>query len=149
MISGGTASLHCARTSNGAYKHFPGSAISDTYYRRSVFCIFQNGSVVLRYINRHNQAENDTRGDFGSYIYRIVSKIDLDEFLKTDHARASLSKDPEHLFLKHPEGESPEEYQSVISDTKWNDPSQEVRADKRFELSVDASVNPIKGLLHN
>lgn len=102
-----------------------------------------------RYINRHNQAENDTRGDFGSYIYRIVSKIDLDEFLKTDHARASLSKDPEHLFLKHPEGESPEEYQSVISATKWNDPSQEVRADKRFELSVDASVNPIKDLLHN
>ncbi|MBP5151922.1 MAG: glutathione S-transferase C-terminal domain-containing protein [Lachnospiraceae bacterium] len=102
-----------------------------------------------KYINRHDKAKNDTRGDFGSYIYRIVSKIDLDEFLKTDHARKALSADPENVFLKHPAGETVEDYQSVISATKWNDPSQEVRADKKFELSVDASINPLKGKLHN
>ena len=42
-----------------------------------------------------------------------------------------------------------EEYQTEISTTKWNDPSQEVRADKNFVLSVDASINPLKGLLKN
>jgi len=102
-----------------------------------------------RYINRHDNAKNDRKGDFSSYIYRIVSKLDLDEYLKTDHARAALSEDPEHLFLKHPEGETVEDYQSVISTTKWNDPAQEVRANKHFELSVDASINPLKGKLHN
>lgn len=105
--------------------------------------------AFARYINRHTKAKDDTRGDFGSYIFRIVSKIDLDEFLKTDHARKALSADPENVFLKHPAGETAEDYQSVISTTKWNDPSQEVRADKNFKLSVDASVNPLKGKLHN
>ena len=102
-----------------------------------------------RYVNRHNNAADDTRGDFSSYIFRIVSKIDLDEFLKSDHARKALSADPENLFLKHPEGETAEEYQTEISTTKWNDRSQEVRADKNFKLSVDASINPLKGKLHN
>lgn len=102
-----------------------------------------------RYINRHNHAANDRKGDFSSYIYRIVSKLDLDEYLKTDHARASLSEDPDNLFLKHPAGETAEDYQSVISTTKWNDTAQEVRADKKFVLSVDASINPLKGKLHN
>ena len=87
--------------------------------------------------------------DFGSYVFRVVSKLDLDEFLKTDHARKALSQDPENVFLKHPAGETAEDYQSVISKTKWNDPSQEVRADKNFVLSVDASVNPLKGKLRN
>ena len=41
------------------------------------------------------------------------------------------------------------EYQTEISQTKWNDKSQEVRADKNFILSVDASINPLKGLLKN
>lgn len=100
-----------------------------------------------KYINRHTQAENDRRGDFSSYIYRVVSRLDLDEFLKTDHARKALSQDPENVFLKHPAGETAEDYQSVISTTKWNDPSQEVRADKNFKLSVDASINPLKGKL--
>ena len=101
-----------------------------------------------KYVNRHER-NDEVRGDFGTYINRIVSKIDLDEFLKTDHARKALSADPENVFLKHPEGETPEDYQSEISATKWNDPSQEVRADKNFELSVDASINPLKGKLHN
>ena len=102
-----------------------------------------------KYINRHTQAENDRRGDFSSYIYRVVSRLDLDEFLKTDHARKALSQDPENVFLKHPAGETAQDYQSVISTTKWNDPSQEVRADKDFKLSVDASINPLKGKLKN
>ncbi len=101
------------------------------------------------YINRHDKAKDDTRGDFGSYVFRVVSKLDLDEFLKTDHARKALSQDPENVFLKHPAGETAEDYQSVISKTKWNDPSQEVRADKNFVLSVDASVNPLKDKLRN
>jgi putative glutathione S-transferase len=105
--------------------------------------------AFARYINRHDKAKDDTRGDFGSYVFRVVSKLDLDEFLKTDHARKALSQDPENVFLKHPAGETAEDYQSVISKTKWNDPSQEVRADKNFVLSVDASVNPLKGKLRN
>ena len=80
---------------------------------------------------------------------RIASKIDWDIELKTDHARAKLSSDPQNLFLHHPKNETVEDYQSEISTTKWNDKRNEVRADKNFKLSTDASINPLKGLLKN
>ena len=90
-----------------------------------------------------------TKKSFGTYLPRIGAKINWDEELKTDHSRAKLSDDPNNLFLRHPNGESVEDYQTEISTTKWNDPRQEVRADKNFVLSVDASINPLKGLLKN
>jgi putative glutathione S-transferase len=60
-----------------------------------------------------------------------------------------LSEDPEHIYLRHPKGESVEDYQTEISTTIWNSPDRSVRANKNFKLSVDASINPLKGLLKN
>ena len=102
-----------------------------------------------RYTNIPKDNGESQRIAFGTYLPRIAAKINWDEELKTDHSRAKLSSDPNNLFLRHPKGETVEEYQTEISTTKWNDPSQEVRADKNFVLSVDASINPLKGLLKN
>ena len=102
-----------------------------------------------RYTNLPKDNGEAEKKSFGTYLPRIGSKINWDEELKTDHARAKLSNDPDNLFLHHPKGESIEDYQTEISKTKWNDPSQEVRANKNFILSVDASINPLKGLLKN
>lgn len=86
---------------------------------------------------------------FGTYLPRIAAKIDWDIELKTDHKRKELSSDPENVYLRHPNGETVEDYQTEISKTIWNDPRQEVRANKDFKLKVDASINPLKGLLKN
>jgi len=86
---------------------------------------------------------------FGTYLTRIAAKIDWDIELKTDHKRKELSSDPENIYLRHPNGETVEDYQTEISKTIWNDPRQEVRANKDFKLKVDASINPLKGLLKN
>ena len=86
---------------------------------------------------------------FGTYLPRIAARINWDEELKTNHDRKKLSDDPENLFLYHKENESVEDYQSEISTTKWNSSDDLVRADKNFKLSVDASINPLKGLLKN
>ena len=86
---------------------------------------------------------------FGTYLPRIAAKIDWDIELKTNHKRKELSSDPENIYLRHPNGETVEDYQTEISKTIWNDPRQEVRANKDFKLKVDASINPLKGLLKN
>ena len=86
---------------------------------------------------------------FGTYLTRIAAKIDWDIELKTNHKRKELSSDPENIYLRHPNGETVEDYQTEISKTIWNDPRQEVRANKDFKLKVDASINPLKGLLKN
>ena len=86
---------------------------------------------------------------FGTYLPRIAAKIDWDIELKTDHKRKELSSDPENIYLRHPNGETVEDYQTEISKTIWNDPRQEIRANKDFKLKVDASINPLKGLLKN
>ena len=102
-----------------------------------------------RYTNLPKDNGEAEKKSFGTYLPRIGSKINWDIELKSDHKRKELSSDPENLFLHHPKGESVSDYQSEISKTKWNDKSQEVRADKNFKLSVDASINPLKGLLKN
>jgi putative glutathione S-transferase len=51
------------------------------------------------------------------------------------------------MFLRHPEDETPEDYQSEISDTIWNSPSWEDRDPRSYKISVDPSINPIQGLL--
>ena len=86
---------------------------------------------------------------FGTYLPRIAAKIDWDIELKTDHKRKELSSDPENIYLRHPNGETVEDYQTEIPKTIWNDPRQEIRANKDFKLKVDASINPLKGLLKN
>lgn len=104
-----------------------------------------------RYTNipRPNPEDTSALEGFGNYISRIAAYINWDEELKTDGARAKLSSDPEHIYLKHPKGETIEDYQSEISTTRWNDPRKEVRADKNFPIVPDASINPLKGLLKN
>ena len=86
---------------------------------------------------------------FGTYLTRIAPKINWDIELKTDHSRKALSNDPNNIFLKHPKGETVEDYQSEISQTHWNSLDFNVRKNKDFKLSVDASINPLKGKLKN
>ncbi|MCH4168590.1 MAG: glutathione S-transferase C-terminal domain-containing protein [Streptococcaceae bacterium] len=104
-----------------------------------------------RYTNIPQSNSNDRSAleGFGNYISRIAAYIDWDKELKTDGSRAKLSSDPTHIYLKHPKGETAEDYQSEISETKWNSPDAEIRADKYFLISQDASINPLKGLLRN
>ena len=67
----------------------------------------------------------------------------------SDGSRAKLCQDPENVYLKHPKDETVEDYLSDISETIWNDKSYEVRSNKNYVLTPDASINPLKGLLHN
>lgn len=93
--------------------------------------------------------KNDVKGIFASFPKRIAAQVPYEELWKTDGSRRVLSKDPDHVFKRHPEGETPEDYQSVISAAKWNLPDQKDR-DSRFRtLSVDASVNPIESKLRD
>ena len=82
---------------------------------------------------------------FRSYACRIAPQVPYDELWRTDGERAKLSKTPERIFAAHPAGETAEDYQSEISSTIWNSPSWEDRNPKNGTLSVDASVNPLKG----
>lgn len=84
---------------------------------------------------------------FRGFNERILSKLDFDAFWKYDGERAALSKNPDEVYLRHPKGETYEEYASEISTTIWNSPSWEDRNPKNGTLSVDASINPIQGLL--
>jgi putative glutathione S-transferase len=86
---------------------------------------------------------------FRSYAYRIASQVPYDELWKTDGSRKSLSQDPENVYLKHPKGESPEDYQSEISTTIWNSPKWEDRNPLNGTLSTDASINPITSKLRD
>jgi putative glutathione S-transferase len=104
-----------------------------------------------RYTNLPKEDKDDRSALEGlpTYLSRIAAKIDWDKELASDGARKALSADPEHIYLRHPKGETAEDYQSEISGTIWNSPDRSVRANKNFELSVDASINPLKGLLKN
>ncbi|MBP5159249.1 MAG: glutathione S-transferase C-terminal domain-containing protein [Lachnospiraceae bacterium] len=88
-------------------------------------------------------------GPFKGYEERIVPLIPFEEIWKSDHARAKLSDDPENMFLKHPAGETPEDYQSEISTTIWNSPSWDDREPTNYRPDFDVTVNPLKGLLKN
>jgi len=79
-----------------------------------------------------------------SYFMRILPQVDFEKLWADDGARKTLSKNPGELFLRHPKGETYEEYASEISKTIWNSPSWEDRNPKNGKLSVDASINPIK-----
>ena len=96
-----------------------------------------------------NDLINKTRKHGSNYLSRIAAKIDWDKELASDGSRKKLSSDPENIYLRHPKGESVEDYQSEISKTIWNDKRYEVRANKNFPISTDPSINPLKGLLKN
>lgn len=95
-----------------------------------------------------NQSANADRDLFVDWNQRIASKINLDEFFAYDGWRKKLSNHPDEIYLRHPAGESPEDYQSEISFSPWNRPDQKDReADDpaNSPLDVDASINPLKG----
>lgn len=84
---------------------------------------------------------------FSSYDEKIAPQIDYEKRWATDGERRKLSKTPDEVFLRHPKGETYEEYASEISTTIWNSPDQKARNPKNGVLSVDASINPLKGKL--
>jgi putative glutathione S-transferase len=51
--------------------------------------------------------------------------------------------------LKHPKGETIEDYVKDISVSKWNSKEQKDRDPRNVTISVDPSINPLKGLLKN
>ncbi|MBR1931319.1 MAG: glutathione S-transferase C-terminal domain-containing protein [Lachnospiraceae bacterium] len=86
-------------------------------------------------------------GLFADYAARIASQVPYEELWKTDGERKKLSAHPDEIYLRHPEGETYEEYAGAISKTIWNSASQEERNPKNGTLSQDASINPLKGKL--
>lgn len=98
----------------------------------------------------HRPGRGDKSKGFVDWNTRIAWQIDLEEYWKDDGQRARLSSHPDELFLRHPEDETPEDYQSEITPSPWNRPSWADRNPsdpKNSPLSADASVNPLKGLL--
>ena len=86
---------------------------------------------------------------FGNYLTRIGQFINYEEEWAIGDERKKLSSDPENVYLKHPKGETVEDYITEISQSQWNIDTVEARTNKEFKLSVDASINPLKGLLKN
>lgn len=84
---------------------------------------------------------------FRGYNERILSKVDFDALWADDGERRKLSKNPDEVFLRHPENETYEDYAGEISKSIWNSPKWEDRNPNNGVLSVDASINPLKGLL--
>lgn len=84
---------------------------------------------------------------FRSFAFRIAPQVPYDELWATDGERKKLSKTPDEVYLRHPEGETYEEYASEISTTKWNSPDWAERDPRKVSISVDPSINPLKGKL--
>ena len=105
---------------------------------------FHNSSNARTLAN----ADREPNGDFfRPYYERILPKVDFEKLWAYDGSRAKLSKTPDELFLRHPEGETYEDYAGEISKTIWNSPDWADRNPKNGTLSVDASINPLKDLL--
>ena len=87
---------------------------------------------------------------FADWNHRIARQIDFETYLSSDGSRSALSSHPQELFLRHDPLETPEDYAGVISVSKWNSHDQADRDPSNpanGRLSVDASINPLKGLL--
>ncbi len=107
-----------------------------------------NIPAFKHHTNIPKKEDLSNKGLFVGYIQKIASR-DFDEWLKSDGKRALLSSDPNNLFLKHPKGETVEDYITPISQSKWNNKDQASRADWNYKLKTDPSINPLKGLLKN
>ena len=93
--------------------------------------------------------KNDTEGIFASYPKRIASQVPYEKLWASDGSRKALSHDPENVYKKHPEGETPEDYQTDISVSKWNSSELSDRNPMVRTLSTDASINPIESKLRD
>lgn len=65
-------------------------------------------------------------GIFKSYNERFVDQIDFEGLWSAPQDRKKLSRTPDEKFLRHPKGETAEQYKSVISQSRWNTPGAEV-----------------------
>ena len=118
-------------------------------YARELYQIpaFKNNTYMHDLALGHDDKDKEL---FADYQTRILPQVNFDELWASDGERAKLSRTPDELFLRHPAGETPEEYQSEISFSHWNLPDQADRNPsdpKNSPLDFDASVNPLKGLL--
>ncbi len=93
--------------------------------------------------------KNNEKGIFVSYPKRIAAQVPYDKLWATDGERKKLSADPDNVYKKHPEGETVEDYQTVISASKWNSDSRADRNPANRYLSEDASINPIASKLRD
>ncbi|WP_081846518.1 glutathione S-transferase C-terminal domain-containing protein [Butyrivibrio sp. AE3004] len=113
---------------------------------------FKNATFVHDLVLGKSESDPD-KDLFADWNTRIASQINYDELWADDGKRAKLSSDPTgDIYLRHPKGETVEEYQSEISVSHWNSSKQADRDPSNPNnsiLRVDASVNPLKGLLKN
>ncbi|MBQ9643262.1 MAG: glutathione S-transferase C-terminal domain-containing protein [Lachnospiraceae bacterium] len=119
-------------------------------YLRELYAIpaFRD-ATYLEDFARGFSADN-TDVDFADWNSRIGAKLDLQKIWADDGHRKALSGHPDEVYLRHPAGESAEDYQSEISFCPWNSDrveDRDPRNPKNGLLSTDPSVNPLKGLL--
>lgn len=93
--------------------------------------------------------KNDVPGIFASYPKRIAAQVPYEELWAADGSRKTFSQDPENVYKKHPKGETAEDYQSVISTTKWNSKDWADRNPMERTLSKDAAINTIESKLRD
>ena len=113
---------------------------------------FKKATFVHDLVLGGNKSDKD-KDLFADWNGRIASQINYDELWADDGKRAALSSDPNgDIYLRHPKGETVEDYITEISVSHWNSPEQADRDPsdpKNSVLRVDASINPLKGLLKN
>ncbi len=84
-----------------------------------------------------------------SFFEKIAAKIPWEKLWASDGSRKKLSNDPDNIYLRHPKDETIEDYVKDISVSKWNSKEQKDRDPRNVTISVDPSINPLKGLLKN
>lgn len=139
-----------------AYYHNVGPVLHPIYTYKNIFGYLKELNAIPefhRYSNAHDLAfgstpgvpenEEDSHELFRDFNHRILSKFDFEKFWKDDGSRAALSRTPNEKYLRHPEGETYEEYASEISSTVWNSPADKDRDPRNFHFSGDPAVNPI------
>ncbi|MBO6215421.1 MAG: glutathione S-transferase C-terminal domain-containing protein [Lachnospiraceae bacterium] len=107
---------------------------------------FKN-NTYMRELTLGKSGSDKDRDLFFDWNERIASQIDFDKLWADSGERRALSSDPDEIYLRHPKGESAEDYQSDISFSHWNGSAQSDRDPSdpnNSRLRVDASINPLK-----
>ena len=120
-------------------------------YARELYNIpaFKNNTYMNDLVLGKKASDPD-KDLFADWNTRIASQIDFDALWATDGSRAKLSSNPDDMYLRHDPNETAEDYQSEISVSHWNSQAEADRNPSdpaNSPLSVDASINPLKGKL--
>ena len=67
-----------------------------------------------------------TGNAFKSYNERFAGQIDYEGLWSAPQDRKNLSRDPEEKFLRHPAGETAQDYAGPIAPCRWNIPGTQV-----------------------